>query len=211
VRVLGDSPVAESLRQLAGPLGFDVATGGTPDQSDDAVVIASLGHDDEDAVERALASGAGYVALVASRRRGRSVIETLRSSGLEANQLERLHTPAGLDIGAHPRRDRARSWPSWCRSGLESEPRTAAGEAPAGLSIGVRHDRAGRAGWERIVVDGREVAFCGSGCRRGSRRSPSGCAAGLTAGGAVGRSTGPPRLSHRAPVGRRFIATRLCR
>src|SRR6059058_2411661 len=42
VRVLGDSPVAESLRQLAAPLGFEVATGGVADASDDAVVIASL-------------------------------------------------------------------------------------------------------------------------------------------------------------------------
>lgn len=174
VRVLGDSPVAESLRQLAGPLGFDVATGGTPDQNDDAVVIASLGHDDEDAVERALASGAGYVALVASRRRGRSVIETLRGSGLEENQLERLHTPAGLDIGARTHAEIALSiLAELVQERSRAEARTAANEAPAGAVDPVcGMIEPDGAGWERIVVDGREVAFCCSGCRRRYEAEP---------------------------------------
>jgi xanthine dehydrogenase accessory factor len=38
-----------------------------------------------------------YIGLVASRRRGAAVLDAL---GLDAEQRARVHTPAGLDIGA---------------------------------------------------------------------------------------------------------------
>ena len=41
-----------------------------------------------------------YVALVASRRRGAGVIAELRGDGVADELLERIDTPAGLDLGA---------------------------------------------------------------------------------------------------------------
>ena len=41
-----------------------------------------------------------YVGLVASRRRGAGVIAELRGDGVPDELLERIDTPAGLDIGA---------------------------------------------------------------------------------------------------------------
>jgi xanthine dehydrogenase accessory factor len=47
-----------------------------------------------------LATDAGYVSLVASRRRAGVIVERLRHRGVSADRLSRLHAPAGLDIGA---------------------------------------------------------------------------------------------------------------
>jgi len=65
-----------------------------------AVVVATHGDDDETALTAVLASAAGYVSLVASRKRAATIVETLRHRGVPAQQLARLKAPAGLDIGA---------------------------------------------------------------------------------------------------------------
>ena len=48
----------------------------------------------------ALEAGLPYVGLVASRRRGQGVLGELRGDGVPAELLDRIDTPAGLDIGA---------------------------------------------------------------------------------------------------------------
>ena len=62
-----------------------------------AVVVASHGHGEEAAIRAALDAGVGYVGLVASRRRGAAV---LASMGLDDAERARVHTPAGLPLGA---------------------------------------------------------------------------------------------------------------
>jgi len=47
-----------------------------------------------------LPSGAGYVGMLGSRRRGDGVKRLLREDGLSEDAIARLHTPIGLDIGA---------------------------------------------------------------------------------------------------------------
>jgi xanthine dehydrogenase accessory factor len=106
--VVGDSPIAQSLLALGPLLGFDTvgysdAESGdlaAPAPPDTWVAIASMGEGDELAVEAALRSGAGYVALVASRRRAAGVYDYLWERGLDAELMIRLKAPAGLDIGA---------------------------------------------------------------------------------------------------------------
>lgn len=98
--VAGESPVARALVDLAGRVGFAPRLGSVASAGDFGAVIASLGHDDEDALRRAVESGADYVALVASRRRGEAVLDTLRGEGFAEEVLARVRTPAGLDIGA---------------------------------------------------------------------------------------------------------------
>ena len=69
-----------------------------PDASDAAFVVASHGDDAETAaLERALEAGVGYVALVASPKRGAAVLASL---GVDDALRRQVHTPAGLDIGA---------------------------------------------------------------------------------------------------------------
>jgi xanthine dehydrogenase accessory factor len=41
-----------------------------------------------------------WIGLVASRKRGAAVIDELRADGVADELLDRVETPAGLDIGA---------------------------------------------------------------------------------------------------------------
>ena len=174
LRVLGDSPVAEALRTLAAPLGFEVAIGGEASAQDDAVVIASLGHDDAQAVAQALRSGTPYVALVASRRRGAGVVEELRAAGL-GDELGRLHTPAGLDIGARTHAEIGLS----ILAELVQVRAAAAPSQPVSLPAAELVDpvcgmvEPPGAGWDRLTHHGREVVFCSAGCRRRFEEDPA--------------------------------------
>jgi xanthine dehydrogenase accessory factor len=95
LRILGNTPIATALAELGNGLGYDVATGHEPTEDDAALVVASHGRDEEPALTAALEAGVPYVGLVASRRRGAAVVEAL-----ESPERSRIHTPAGLDIGA---------------------------------------------------------------------------------------------------------------
>ena len=127
--VVGGGPVAEALVQLGKPLGFhvtvvaseaqalqgerfagaDVRRGGLVngalklpacDERTHVVVAVHNYGFEVPALEWALASQAPYVAMIASRRRGRAVLDFLAMTGLAPAQLARVRTPAGLDLGA---------------------------------------------------------------------------------------------------------------
>ncbi|MDH3296316.1 MAG: XdhC family protein, partial [Acidimicrobiia bacterium] len=101
VFTIGTSPIALALGRGAGVFGFDVRLlDALPDPLPDdtaAVVVASHGRGEEEALTMALDANVPYIALVASRRRGAAVIESL---GWSPEVTGRIHTPAGLDIGA---------------------------------------------------------------------------------------------------------------
>ena len=101
MRVVGSAPIAIALADLAGRVGYAVESGeadvARPAPDDAAVVVASHGHDEERVLTEALRAGVPYVALVASEVRGRAVRESLDVS---EEERDRLHTPAGLEIGA---------------------------------------------------------------------------------------------------------------
>jgi xanthine dehydrogenase accessory factor len=102
VHVFGDTPIARAVAALGEAMGWDMRTAVKPDvvipPDAAAVVVASHGGDEESVLTQALRAGVPYVGLVASRRRGSAVIESL---GAEPEQRARLHSPAGLDIGAN--------------------------------------------------------------------------------------------------------------
>jgi xanthine dehydrogenase accessory factor len=100
--VLGDSPVAEALVALGGPLGFRIHSSLEAIATQDAWVVAAGMSSDEDhpVVRAALERGVAYVAMVASRRRTEAFVDELRSEGVSDEVLARLKAPAGLDIGA---------------------------------------------------------------------------------------------------------------
>jgi xanthine dehydrogenase accessory factor len=100
VLVHGDSPIARALTSVGDLLGYRVsgwdesALSSTPVA---AVVIASHGRDEEAVVTAALSAGIPYIGLVASRKRGEAVLASVRATEADGG---RVHTPAGLDIGA---------------------------------------------------------------------------------------------------------------
>lgn len=66
-------------------------------------VVLVFTHDpkfDEPALVAALASGAGYVGALGSRRTQALRRERLRAAGVEEHDLDRIQAPCGLDIGA---------------------------------------------------------------------------------------------------------------
>ena len=120
--VVGQSPTARSLAALGGSLGFQICVcdpAATEELFPEAdalvqdlqavpgtigprsyVVVATMGHYDEEALEAVLSGQADYVGLVASPKRGRAVIDYLTAKGVSSEALQRVKYPAGLDIGA---------------------------------------------------------------------------------------------------------------
>jgi xanthine dehydrogenase accessory factor len=95
--VTGGTPIARALAEIATAAGYDVVRDVEPSASDAAVIVASHGEAEEATLAKALYVGVGYVALVASDKRGAAVRDSLDVDDL---LREQLHTPAGLAIGA---------------------------------------------------------------------------------------------------------------
>ena len=65
------------------------------------IVLVSRGHKVDELALRAVAErGAGYVGMIGSKRRTRTVLQHLAEEGLERQALDKVFTPIGLDIGA---------------------------------------------------------------------------------------------------------------
>jgi xanthine dehydrogenase accessory factor len=115
--VFGDPPAARTMVQLARLVGFRTCAVRLETRSDDStdadtvlssldlsqvhvgpdtwMVVATMGHYDEDALQAALAYADADVALVASSRRSAAVLDELRRRGLPETTLKRIRTPAG--------------------------------------------------------------------------------------------------------------------
>ena len=113
--IMGHGRIAECVCLMGDLLGFNVVVNDpaaarlitddllydqlTPLPSD-FVVIATQHKGDHESMRRTLASQAQYVALIASRKRSKLVMEYLREEGFAQSELERVRAPAGLDLGA---------------------------------------------------------------------------------------------------------------
>jgi len=115
--VIGGSPAARTLVELGRVMGFrtcGVHNGATAadfpgadrvldtldlsrlrDEADCWVVVATMGHYDDDAVAAALTLATADIALVASERRAAAVVDSLRARGVAEDQIARVRTPAG--------------------------------------------------------------------------------------------------------------------
>ena len=117
--VFGNSPVARSLSELGRVMNYRVTNVDLterPPLPGNAIkdleqleqlgpgpiyaVVATHGMFDEQALARAVALRPRYLGLVASPRRAAGVKRTLLGQGVDARDLERLRTPAGVEIGA---------------------------------------------------------------------------------------------------------------
>lgn len=117
--VLGSSPVALALAELARPLGYNVTLaapladlpaipevdrfidgfGLDPEpRAQRFVVVSTQGKGDEAALTAAIAVPADYHGFVGSRRKMTALREKLSGAGAPA--LDHVRAPAGLDIGA---------------------------------------------------------------------------------------------------------------
>jgi xanthine dehydrogenase accessory factor len=167
--VVGDAPAARTLRELAEVLGWSVTSEiGTAD----AVVIASMGRGDEEALEAALASGAGYVGLVASAKRAASITAELRERGVDEESLARMRSPAGLDLGPSSQEEIAvailAELVAWrhTRGPSPSELVEEAVDPVCGMTVAVALAK------ETAVRDGVTYYFCSTHCRKQFEAAP---------------------------------------
>jgi xanthine dehydrogenase accessory factor len=162
--VVGASPAARTLRELASTIGWRVANELVEEA--DAVVVASMGHGDEEVLTAALAGEAGYVGLVASARRAQAVVAELRARGLDEEALARIRSPAGLDLGPSSQEEIAvailAELVAWehTRGASPVEAVDEAIDPICGMTVSIAGAR------ETLVRDGTTYYFCGAGCRR---------------------------------------------
>jgi len=64
------------------------------------IVIATHGHKfDQDALEAALGRGAKYIGMIGSKNKIETCFNNLINKGFKEEDLSRVHTPIGLDLG----------------------------------------------------------------------------------------------------------------
>jgi xanthine dehydrogenase accessory factor len=168
LRIIGESPFARALADLGERAGFAVEAtpkGGEPRPDDAALVVATHGHEEQPALTAALREGIPYVGLVASDRRGEAVRDSL---DLPDEVRDRLHTPAGLAIGAQTPEETALAILAEIvalrRSGDGRVPLAPVAAAVAidpvcGMEVAVSDASI------QLELDGERHYFCSEGCR----------------------------------------------
>lgn len=190
VAVLGDSPIAAAMSDVARALGYEASAYDDADlTAADAVVVATHGKREEETLVAAVRMGVPYVGLIASPKRGSAVVASLE---LDDEEKARIHYPAGLDIGARtpqeialsvfaqmvnerPRTPRAAragthppvSRPPVTRLGIISLAPQTAIDPVCGMTVTISDDAL------FADVDGERVWFCCPGCRRSYVADPA--------------------------------------
>jgi xanthine dehydrogenase accessory factor len=187
VVVVGRSPMAQTLADMVSALGWESSLVDWPEFTTDqvdtrsVVVVATQGHGDEEALERAAQARPAYLGLVASRRRGETVLGYLADRGVPSDVLGRVHVPAGLDLGSTAHREIAVAILAELvqlralgqldeHAGHASRPAAAAVTAVDPVcGMTVTADASGRP----LDYEGITYYFCSAGCRAAFEANPS--------------------------------------
>ena len=183
--VFGASPTAHALSTLGQAMGYSIAAveddlealaqSAAGSGSSRFIVVATMGEQDEEAIRAALAQKPAYLGVVASGRRFAQMRETLLAQGVAAAELDRIHSPAGLAIGARTPEEIAlsvlaqiveqrRTGADEKQSAVEDEepeaPATQAIDPICGMAVEVARAR------HTAEHAGRMYYFCCGGCRQ---------------------------------------------
>jgi xanthine dehydrogenase accessory factor len=146
-----------------------------------AVVVASHGREEPDVLAAALDAGVPYIGLLASRRRGAGVLAELvgMRPDLAGVLHDRVHTPAGLDIGARTAAEIALSilaeMVDLRANSVAPPPIRASDPAPATAIDPVCGMRVAAVEASlHLDHNGRRFYFCGSGCLKAFSADPAG-------------------------------------
>jgi xanthine dehydrogenase accessory factor len=155
------------------------------------VIVATQGHGDEEALEKAVlagrsvggagdTAGPAFVGLVASRRRGEAVLGALADRGVPSHLLERVRVPVGIDLGHTAHREiavailaelvqlRASGDLTQAGTGMPAAAApTEARDPVCGMTVPA--DESSRP----FVHEGVTYYFCCPGCRRAFERDPA--------------------------------------
>lgn len=91
-------PDAADVRVLD---SFEAAMNGESMGPGDFIVILTRGHlYDKTVLAQALKTGAGYIGMIGSRKKRDAIYRDLRKEGFVDAEIDRVHSPIGLSIGA---------------------------------------------------------------------------------------------------------------
>jgi xanthine dehydrogenase accessory factor len=173
VAVYGHAPIATALLRAHRLFGQQVLQLEKPDDplppGVRALVVASHGNDEQSVLEAALRADVKYIGLVASRRRGPAVLDSL---DVDEQMRSRVRTPAGIDIGARTAPEVALSILAEIVAVLR-EPPVARDDSPGPAHDASEMVRDPVCGMMVASVDATPhvetltgvVYFCGTGCR----------------------------------------------
>jgi xanthine dehydrogenase accessory factor len=192
--VIGAMPIARAVAELGRFLGYEVLHVRDPDESPGADaaavtlspevlsgpldslparfrtrqifgVCASMGEYDDVGIDALLRAKAAYIALVASRPRCQAVLAALAERGWSGEDLETVHNPAGLDIGAKTAPEVALSIMAeitrWRREHkAQSAERAEAVDPVCGMRVATANAP------HTLTVEDVTHYFCSAGCKR---------------------------------------------
>lgn len=183
--VVGRSPMAHTLAQLAGALDWNVERVDGPEfdpgivSRRTMVVVATQGHGDEEIVEAAVGARPVFLGVVASRKRGDALREYLCDRGVDADTVAGLRIPVGLDLGHTSHREVAVAVLAElvqlrAAGALLVPPGTASATRPAEAvdpvcGMTVTADASGRP----LEHEGTTYYFCCPGCRYAFSKDPA--------------------------------------
>jgi xanthine dehydrogenase accessory factor len=145
------------------------------------LVVSTQGEGDEEALEQALKTEAGYVAFVASKTKAEKIFDYLKTRGVNAERTKRVKAPAGLDIGASSPEEIAVSILAEiiqvrASAGKETSKPKASGALPViqseakdpicGMSVSIANAR------YKAEFEGKMFYFCCAGCKQTFEREP---------------------------------------
>jgi xanthine dehydrogenase accessory factor len=209
--IIGETPVAQTLARFGALVDFTVCVcdpAATRERFPDAdtlymdleavrarvhpqsyVVVATQGAYDEEALAAVIDTPACYIGLVASGKRAATISQYLRDKGVQAELLQRVKCPAGLQLGAVTPPEIACSIMGeilqlWrCNKVVDGVRAAVPPAAPRSDTTAVRPDAAvvdpvcgmtvQTAGARYTsAYDGKTFMFCGIGCKERFDREP---------------------------------------
>ena len=163
--LFGATPAVEALARIGEAMGYRVERSPEAPAKGAHVLIATMGDEDLELLQKVLASDPAYVGVVASRKRFEHVRQTLVACGVPPVALDRVFAPAGLDLGARTPEEIAlsvmaqivqhRRKPAVTKTETSSE----AKDPICGMSVTIATAR------HTAEVKGTKYYFCCAGCR----------------------------------------------
>lgn len=165
--LFGGTPAVEALARIGEAMGYRVERGAEASIKHAHVLVATMGDEDLEVLQKVLRGEPAYVGVIASRKRFDQVRETLIACGVPRAALERVHAPAGLDIGARTPEEIALSVMAQIVqenknkkiSEKEEEKTSEAKDPICGMTVNVATAR------HKAEVQGVTYYFCCAGCR----------------------------------------------
>jgi len=161
--LFGASPTADALCRIGEAMGYRVERGPDALIKGAHVLIATMGEEDLDVLQKVLQAEPAYIGVIASRKRFEHVRETLIACGVAPAALERVSAPAGLDLGARTPEEIALSVMAQI---VQEKRKKSVVEKPAeavdpicGMTVAVAAAR------HSAQVKGKSYYFCCAGCR----------------------------------------------